>query len=337
MTSTVRTIDQKEILAIKELSTEYIREILDDLGVEIIDRGTYFSTRCPVHGGEKMGGMTITKGGIWKCWTNQCHKKHGFDMIGLIRAVKEISFVEAYDYLVDLLEVDLSKLEELKERASNKAFINKVVSQKIEFDYYDELDMKSFCADEYLIKERGFIKETVDFYEVKFCSDGKHEFWNRTVIPVKDDKGIVGFTGRLSKGKVKDYLSKWRNEGPLHNYLFNYNNARASMKELQYAVLTEGALAPMRLREAGILNAVSLLGSDVHPAQLKILLESEIYQLVICLDNDEAGQEATKKAIATLSKYFYCIPWDIAPHKDLDEMNVTQIKESFGEVEKCLR
>ena len=58
--------------------------------------------------------------------------------------------------------------------------------------------------------------------------------------------------------------------------------------------VTEGPLDAMWLSQLGF-NAVSILGAIVSKRQIELLLSLPTKEIVVCLDNDEAGQRGSDR------------------------------------------
>lgn len=115
------------------------------------------------------------------------------------------------------------------------------------------------------------------------------------IIPLTNHEGkIVSFAARkigtvpVTEGKYK-YL-------PSHQYyhksslLYNYPVVKKSRTEECY--LVEGFFDVISLTERGVENCVALLGTNLAEEQLKLLSELK-KRIIIFLDGDRAGQEAT--------------------------------------------
>ena len=124
---------------------------------------------------------------------------------------------------------------------------------------------------------------------------------NRAMFPIIDVKGsVIAFGGRVlddSKPKyinTSDTLVYKKSQG-----VFALNFAkRGTDKTL---ILCEGYMDVIAYHQAGFTNAVAGLGTAFTPEQAK-LISKYAEEVILSYDNDEAGQNATRKAIAILSK-----------------------------------
>ncbi|MBQ7961662.1 MAG: DNA primase [Clostridia bacterium] len=124
---------------------------------------------------------------------------------------------------------------------------------------------------------------------------------NRAMFPIIDVKGsVIAFGGRVlddSKPKyinTSDTLVYKKSQG-----VFALNFAkRGTDKTL---ILCEGYMDVIAYHQAGFENAVAGLGTAFTPEQAK-LISKYAEEVILSYDNDEAGQNATRKAIGILSR-----------------------------------
>ena len=124
---------------------------------------------------------------------------------------------------------------------------------------------------------------------------------NRAMCPISDVKGrVIAFGGRVlddSKPKyinTSDTLVYKKSQG-----VFALNFAkRGTDKTL---ILCEGYMDVIAYHQAGFENAVAGLGTAFTPEQAK-LISKYAEEVILSYDNDEAGQNATRKAIGILSR-----------------------------------
>ena len=125
------------------------------------------------------------------------------------------------------------------------------------------------------------------------------KFRNRLMFPVIDVKGdVVAFGGRVLDKSEPKYMnttetivySKRRN-------LYGINLAKKTTRP--NFILCEGNIDVITLHQAGFDNAVASMGTALTTEQTKIL-SRYTKELVLCFDNDNAGQLATQKNIELL-------------------------------------
>ncbi|WP_321384103.1 DNA primase [uncultured Enterococcus sp.] len=135
-------------------------------------------------------------------------------------------------------------------------------------------------------------------------------FYQRIMFPIWDAKGkIIAFSGRLLKTEdfSGDDMPKYLNspETQLFNKrdtLFNFNRARKEIRKEDTVFLFEGFMDVIAAWEAGIKSGVASMGTSLTNEQIR-QLERAAGELVICYDGDNAGIEATNRAISLLTEH----------------------------------
>ena len=127
------------------------------------------------------------------------------------------------------------------------------------------------------------------------------KFRNRLMLPVIDVRGdVIGFTSRALE---KDVPNKYMNTPETmvfakRRIIYAINLARKTKRP--NLIVCEGNLDVVSLHQAGFDNAVATMGTALTPEHLR-LLSRYTHELVLCFDNDPAGQEATKRALELLN------------------------------------
>jgi DNA primase len=123
-------------------------------------------------------------------------------------------------------------------------------------------------------------------------------FRERIIFPLADARGrVLGFGARaMRENQRPKYLNTSENE-LYHkgNQLFGIDLARGPAARAGRALLVEGYTDVLALHQAGLPNAVGIMGTALTEEQLRSL-ESIARVLELCLDADAAGQEAMLRA-----------------------------------------
>lgn len=123
-------------------------------------------------------------------------------------------------------------------------------------------------------------------------------FYNRIMFPIKNVYNkVVGFGGRIVDKGLPKYLNSpetiiFRK----HETLYGENNAISSAYKKNYSILVEGYLDVIALYKAGFKEAMASLGTSVTEQHLQKLWRAGD-EIVMCLDGDEAGMQATQRVI----------------------------------------
>jgi DNA primase len=125
-------------------------------------------------------------------------------------------------------------------------------------------------------------------------------FRGRIMFPTADSRGrIRGFGARaISAGSQPKYLNT--SESELYRkreVLYGIHLARSAAARAGRVVLVEGYTDVIALHQAGVSNAVGIMGTSLTREQLAELVRL-CGRLELCLDADAAGQEAMARAAA---------------------------------------
>ncbi|MEM0968991.1 MAG: DNA primase [Verrucomicrobiota bacterium] len=130
-------------------------------------------------------------------------------------------------------------------------------------------------------------------------------FRHRLMFPIANDYGEpIAFSGRvLSKDqKGGKYINSPETAIFLKSrHFFGFDQTKQSVLKAGHAVLCEGQLDLIMAFEHGVTNLIAPLGTAFTDAHAR-LLRRHTSEVVICFDADRAGQKATEKAFAELTK-----------------------------------
>ena len=165
------------------------------------------------------------------------------------------------------------------------------------------------------IFDREFTKTTLKKWECGTDND------NNLIISVKDkDSRLVGWITRQYNRDPKYLYSKGLKKSWV---LFG----ECLIQKSPFICITEGSLDAMWLNQCGY-SSVSILGSMLSSTQQEALIKLPTDELVLCLDNDEAGQLGTDRAMACISKSFVVsyvqLPKGFKDVQDIRDKNVLE-------------
>jgi DNA primase len=130
-------------------------------------------------------------------------------------------------------------------------------------------------------------------------------FVDRVLFPIRDaQRRPVAFGGRVLPDSSETTMGKYWNspEGPLFHksrFLYGLDQARESVSKSDTAVVVEGYTDCIMAHQHGLTNFVATLGTALnenHVTNLKRFAR----HVVLVYDGDEAGQNATEKALPRL-------------------------------------
>ena len=154
------------------------------------------------------------------------------------------------------------------------------------------------------------------------------KFRNRLMLPVIDVRGdVVGFGSRVIDKSEPKYMNS--TETPVYSkrrVLYGLNLAKKTKRHNM--ILCEGNLDVVTLHQAGFDNAVASMGTALTTEQIR-LLGRYTKELVLCYDNDNAGQLATERALEMLNNTEFAVRVLKLPRRLVDGEYVKQDADDF--------
>ena len=125
------------------------------------------------------------------------------------------------------------------------------------------------------------------------------KYRNRLMLPVIDPRGdVIGFTSRVMDDSTPKYLNTPETAiFKKRSILYGLNYAKKTRRP--NFILVEGNIDVITLHQAGFDNTVATMGTALTEEHVR-LLGRYTKELVLCYDNDAAGEDATQRAIALL-------------------------------------
>ncbi len=153
-------------------------------------------------------------------------------------------------------------------------------------------------------------------------------FRNRLILPVIDVRGdVVGFGSRIIGGDGAKYVNTPETlTYSKRRVLYGLNLAKKTKRP--NIILCEGNLDVVTLHQAGFDNAVASMGTALTVEQTR-LLSRYTKELVLCYDNDNAGQMATKRALELLNNSEFTVKVLRLPNLIVDGESKKQDADDF--------
>lgn len=205
--------------------------------------------------------------------------------------------------------------------------LQETLDKKVEFKEYDlevieRLHKNVFESTKAMsyYKNRNIYKDSVIKYKL-----GYSEKQDMITIPVYSPDGLcLGFVGRSIEGKV------FKNTPglPKSKTLFNLQRA----KRYDKVFVVESSFDAIRLEQVGV-HAVATLGATISKEQRK-LLKQYFNQVIVLGDNDEAGQNMSKKMIAFFGTGCIApaLPEGVKDVSDLSDKDLKNFVDKFDDM-----
>lgn len=313
------------------ISNEEINEIRSRANIvdiisgylQVSSKGKNFVALCPFHNDHSPSLIISPEKQIFNCFT--C--RTGGNVFSFVMKYENVSFAEAVSIVAKKVGFNLkndvfvksenkySKDYEIYEYAM-KYYLNNIntTDGSKARDYLLKRGINETIIKEFKLGYSGSSKDT--FYKLatnkgwdietlnklglinKVNENVYDTFINRIVIPIENLKGeVVGFTGRIFNGE--DNTAKYLNTKETEIFkksslLFNYHNAKNYIRDRKSVIVVEGNMDAIKMSAKGFKNVVALMGVALSNEQIDILKRLKV-PVMLMLDNDNAGEEATIK------------------------------------------
>jgi len=300
--------------------------------VELKRAGKNFRGLCPFHSEKTPSFFVSPEMQTFKCFG--CGK--GGDVLTFIQEYEGMDFREALEHLADRVGVKLESYRPSGEEQTKKQSLE-ILSLASEFYHYLLTKHQSGASARDYLKGRGVDPAMLSEFNLGWSPDSwdslykflvtkkKYQpqaveavgllvtgqsrgrgtsyydrFRARVMFPLTDFSGkIVGFSGRLLDASAKEAKYVNTPETALYHkrqLLFGIGEAKATIRKKNQAIVVEGEFDVISSHAVGVTNVVGVKGSALTEDQVRLLLRLT-RNLVLCLDADEAGIEATKRGV----------------------------------------
>lgn len=284
---------------------------------------------CPFHG-EKTASFSVAPDkGIFYCFG--CHK--GGSVINFEMEIEGLSYPDAVRALAKRVGMEVPEDEQYQNRYRQQERLWALSKEAARF-FHAQLYAPAGAEGLAYAQKRGISKATLTKFGIGFAPDSwsalcdamrekgyteeelkesglvsvsqknghiYDRFRNRLMFPIIDIRGnVIGFGGRVMDNATPKYLNS--PETIIFNKrknLFALNLAKKT--KLGYMILVEGYMDAVALHQYGFDCAVASLGTSLTEEHAT-LLSRYTEQVMLIYDGDEAGQNATKRAIPLLEK-----------------------------------
>jgi DNA primase len=287
---------------------------------------------CPFHGEKTPSFYVFPDKGNYHCFGCGANG----DIFTYVMRTQNLAFGDALRQLA--LQAGVTLPERKPETEEDRALdrLRQACASAAQFFQFQLRADGARVARDYLAK-RGLTASTIEAWQVGYAPDGwdhllnflaergytpeesaraglastreggghYDRFRNRLMLPINDLKGrIVGFGARALDDSHPKYLNS--PQTPLFDKggnLYGIDRAAQSIRDLDYAVIVEGYFDVLVLQQCGINNVIASLGTALTERQVSIV-KRLTKKLVLALDADAAGEEATRRGLEVAIQVF---------------------------------
>ena len=282
---------------------------------------------CPFHG-EKTASFSVSPDkGMYYCFG--CHKGGG--VINFLMEIENLSYPDAVRALAQRAGMTVPEDEQYQSRYQQQERLWALCKEAARY-YHAQLYAPAGAAGLAYAQKRGMTQSILTRFGVGFAPDSwsglvdamrakgytdqelrdaglvsekngrvYDRFRNRLMFPIIDVRGnLIGFGGRVMDDSTPKYLNS--PETLIFNKrknLFGLNLAKKS--KLGYLILVEGYMDAVSLHQYGFDCAVASLGTALTEDHAT-LLTRYTEEVILIYDADQAGQDATRRAIPILER-----------------------------------
>jgi DNA primase len=319
---------------VTEHSVDRVRQAADIVEIvsaytDLRRQGTRFVGLCPFHEERTPSFSVDSAKKVYYCFGCEA----GGDVFGFLEAKEGLEFREALEMLADRYGVELEReAEDPRAEAARKrrARLRELLGRTAEFYVSYLWESKEAGRVRDYLAQRGLGEEVLRAFEVGYAPSAWDQvltrgqragysvdelratglvqrgrgggvydrFRERITFPVRDERGrVVGFGARAMRSEQG---AKYVNsaEGELYRKsetLYGIDRARAAIAKAGRAVVVEGYTDVLALHQAGIEEAVGVMGTAITEQQVA-MLSRLVEEVVLAMDADSAGQEAMLRA-----------------------------------------
>ena len=332
-------------------------DIVDVVGsyVALTPKGGSYWGCCPFHNEKTPSFHVLQDKQFYHCFG--CKKGGG--VINFIMEIENLSYPDAIRFLAKRVNMEVPEDREsadadrLRKRllalnrdaarwyydvlqspdgAAVRAYLDKrAISRKIAVRFGMGASPDSWDALLRTMTGRGYTKQellTAGLIVANKSGGFYDKFRNRLMLPVIDVRGdVVGFGSRVIDKSEPKYMNS--TETPVYSkrrVLYGLNLAKKTKRPNM--ILCEGNLDVVTLHQAGFDNAVASMGTALTTEQIR-LLGRYTKELVLCYDNDNAGQLATQRALELLNNSEFSVKVLKLPNRMVDGKPTKQDADDF--------
>ncbi|MDW2891549.1 DNA primase, partial [Mesomycoplasma ovipneumoniae] len=329
-------MNKQQILAHILKNTDIYALISQAIQLSPNGRNTFVGL-CPFHEDTNPSLSVSISKQIFKCFS--CQK--GGNIVSFVMLWKNLNFFQAIEYLNKEYNLNLKLANNLApekvysqiELQALRAFENSVslyllelltIISKAKKSPKNRLELEIYN----FINSRGLSREIIEKFKIGFApssflkprlvdsklfdeetlkdysllnQQGFDFFQNRIVFPIENLEGkVVGFSGRClpeTKCEPKYLNSPSSKLFSKSEIFYNYKNAIADNRKEIF--ITEGFFDVIAFYKVNIKNVIALMGTSLTKKHCELLNN---FTVVIALDGDRAGLEATLKSALILSQ-----------------------------------
>lgn len=312
---------------------QYIQEHVPDLK----RAGRTYKACCPFHNERTPSFVVNPDTQTWRCFGacaeggdifSFAQKHHGWDFPEALRELGRLAGVEVRKRTPEQKQQDahLERLRGMLQAAAD------IYHQHLLSDDPDAQKVLAYAQD-----KRGLTPATIREWQIGYAPEGWQNiitelagigyseddiveaglasrndkgrvydrFRNRLLIPISDERGrVIGFGARaLAEDDNPKYLNSPQSAlFDKSSTLFGLDQAKRHLRDSETAVIVEGYMDVIQAHQAGYKNVIAQMGTAMTEAQLALIAPRYVKRIIMALDSDAAGRNATRRSLEVARK-----------------------------------
>ncbi|WGI37046.1 DNA primase [Mesomycoplasma lagogenitalium] len=293
-------------------------------------KGNNYVGICPFHGDNNPSLTVSPSKKIFKCFSCQ----ESGTVIDFVMKFNSLNYINAINLLNEQFNLELNLNQFKNNEPEYTDYQRKMIKANEDANSYFKLSLFQLINQEdklnSFIKSRKLTEDLINEFEIGYAYDSPNFlkimkmknnsedilinsslitennsvfFKNRVTFAIKNENGdTVGFSARVleSDAKSTKYLNSSQNNlFSKSKILYNFHNAKNHIPLNNEIIICEGFMDVIALYKANFKNSIALMGTALTQDHVDLLKK---YNVILMLDGDRAGIEATKKSLSILIK-----------------------------------
>ena len=297
------------------LDTERIKQILEELGYNLTDRGQYWQSNAVYRNGSNNTALQIWKNsGVWRDFVE------GTMPLPFMKLLEAHLGTNNQEILKKYLSFDHKPVEKIPSQ-EDRIIMEKLYNENILDDLFPHYDF--------------YNKKGIDDHVLKFLKGGlatKGKMYQRFVFPIYNEHSqIHGFSGRDMGDRGG---AKWKHMGRKSSWIYPYYvpehkifPVQEAIQESRSVIIVESIGDLLNLNQHGFKNVLVSFGLDISPKLLCHLMSLDVEKIIISFNNDN-NKSINRGARAAVKNYL-----KLLNHFDFEQVYIClPTKTDFGEM-----
>ena len=296
------------------ISSDYIKNVLESLGYRLTDRGAYWHSNAAFRDGDNNTALQIWKNsGVWRDFVEGSVALPFYKLLETHLGTNDKNVINKY-FSQDILQ-------QVSEQKTSRIVMDKIYDESILQDLFPHYDFYN---------KKGIDSKNLISLKGGLATKGK--MLQRFVFPIYNEhEQIIGFSGRDMTNK-KD--AKWKHLGRKSKWIYPYyvkseNKffTQDAISSKRSVILVESIGDLLNLHQNGFYNVLVSFGLDISPSLLCHLTSLDVDKIILSFNND-GDKTVNRGARAAVKNYL-----KLLNHFDFEKLLIClPTKNDFGEM-----